>query len=169
MHLVRAHGDHGPEYVDTWEPIMGFTTQADAAAYVRGIYDQCTAAEKFRVRLAFLGDLTDDAYDEFPSGERPLALKRAGDWGMIRHCKDHGIVFVTQDRFCALYAALMDVETMFMRVVEHDGVNQYSFVLMTRETPRAQRAGSSHILGPVAMAAVIALTVFMAVVGSVGR
>jgi hypothetical protein len=96
-----------------------------------------------------------------------LALKRAGDWGMIRHCKDNGIVFVTQDRFCALYAALMDVETMFVRVAEHDGVNQYSFALMTRETPRTHAGGSSPSKSPVLTVGLIALTVMMAIIGSV--
>jgi len=59
---------------------------------------------------------------ELPKGERrrngavALALKRAGDWGMIQHCRKYGMVFVTTDRFSALYAAFRGVCVMFMKV-----------------------------------------------------
>lgn len=95
-----------------------------------------------------------------------MALKRAADWGMIRHCKDNGMVFVTQDRFCALYAAYMDVETCFVRVLDHGGVLQYSFALMTRTTrPTIQKAGGSPTNALIV--ALTAITVGMAVFGSV--
>lgn len=98
---------------------------------------------------------------------RDMALKRAADWGMIRHCKNNGMVFVTQDRFCALYAAYMDVETCFVRVLDHGGVLQYSFALMTRATraTQAQVAGGSS--PNTLIVALTAITVGMAVFGSV--
>lgn len=97
-----------------------------------------------------------------------MALKRAGDWGMVVHCRDNGMVFVTQDRFCALFAALMDVETLFLRVGEHAGVNQYSFALMTRETKRgARQTGGTRTTSPVAMACILTLAVSMAILGSI--
>ena len=44
-----------------------------------------------------------------------LAVKRAGDWGMIQHCKEHGMIFMTADRFAALYAAYRGVCVLFVK------------------------------------------------------
>lgn len=48
---------------------------------------------------------------------RPLlyALKRAGDWGQIEHAKRYRKVFITCDKYAALYAWYRRVPFMFMR------------------------------------------------------
>ena len=64
-----------------------------------------------------------------------LALKNAGDWGQIEHCRQLGAVFVTCDKLAAFYAAYRNVP--FMYVNHHDclqtGVKgafvHYSFVM----------------------------------------
>lgn len=45
----------------------------------------------------------------------PAALKRAGDWGQIEHCKRNKLIFVTADRLTALYAAYRDVPFLFVK------------------------------------------------------
>lgn len=80
-------------------------------------------------------DSTNDCADK-------LAIKRAGDWGMIRHCKKNNMVFVTQDRFCALYAAYLDVEVLFLSTKEHENVNQYSFALLKKTSITKMQEGS---------------------------
>jgi hypothetical protein len=45
----------------------------------------------------------------------PAALKRAGDWGQIEHCKRKKLIFVTADRLTALYAAYRDVLLLFVK------------------------------------------------------
>lgn len=52
------------------------------------------------------------------NGAVALAMKRAGDWGMIQHCKRYGMVFVTTDRFAALYAAYRGVCVIHMKVAK---------------------------------------------------
>ena len=47
-----------------------------------------------------------------------LALKRSGDWGMVQHCKLNGMIFVTADRFAALYAAYRGVCTLFVKIAD---------------------------------------------------
>lgn len=44
-----------------------------------------------------------------------LALKRAGDWGQVEHCKRYGYVFVTADKPAALYAIFRDVCVLFVK------------------------------------------------------
>jgi hypothetical protein len=48
-----------------------------------------------------------------------LAMKRAGDWGQVEHCKRFHKVFVTHDALAALYAFYRGVEFMLVRVVNH--------------------------------------------------
>lgn len=62
-------------------------------------------------------------YDDFVSCAAPLALKRAGDWGQVEHCKRHNIVFVTADKLAALYAAYRDVPCMYLK---YRGVQSYN-------------------------------------------
>lgn len=42
------------------------------------------------------------------------ALKRAGDWGQVEHCKRYGKLFMTCDRLAALYAVYRDVPVIFL-------------------------------------------------------
>lgn len=74
-----------------------------------------------------------------------LALKRAGDWGMIKHCKENGLIFVTPDRFAALYATFMEVAVMFLQVRPIDeGTSgkikfcQYSYSLIVDDASRTK-------------------------------
>lgn len=69
----------------------------------------------------------------------PLALKRAGDWGMIKHCRDNGMVFVTPDRFAQLYASFSDAASMFLGVRDVKcsvHVHQYSWSLVASDAAR---------------------------------
>jgi hypothetical protein len=47
--------------------------------------------------------------------ETILALKRAGDWGQVEHCKRYSKIFVTGDRYAALYAYFRKVPTILIR------------------------------------------------------
>lgn len=68
-----------------------------------------------------------------------LALKLAGDWGQIEHCKQKGWVFVTADKLAALYAVYRDVPLLYLNHNDSFKVGkggrsflQYSFVMMDR-------------------------------------
>ena len=50
-----------------------------------------------------------------------LALKRAGDWGQVVHCKRYNKLFVTGDKFAALFAALLKVRFIYIRHQENLG------------------------------------------------
>jgi hypothetical protein len=112
-----------------------------------------------------------------------LALKNAGDWGQIEHCKVIGAVFVTCDKLAALYAAYRNVPLLYLN--HHDRLKlgpkgkfiHYSFVLMPKRVPRelpvaappltrsmwGQRGGGSFRALHVVLAAA---TVAAAVIGS---
>lgn len=69
-----------------------------------------------------------------------LALKLAGDWGQIEHCKCKGWVFVTADKLAALYAVYRDVPLLYLNHNDSFKVGkgdrtflQYSFVMMDRQ------------------------------------
>lgn len=47
------------------------------------------------------------------------ALKRAGDWGQVAHCRNYQKVFVTSDKLAALYAHSQGVWYVFMAFEEH--------------------------------------------------
>lgn len=47
--------------------------------------------------------------------ETLFALKRAGDWGQVEHCKKYGKIFITGDRYAALYAYWRGVPTILVR------------------------------------------------------
>lgn len=108
-----------------------------------------------------------------------LALKLAGDWGQIEHCKRTGRVFVTADKLAALYAAYRDVPLMYVN--HHDRFKagradrtflQYSFVMLDRAGEEAvdaplpapvpttsawgRQRGGSRWLDAVLVAAVVA-------------
>ena len=65
-----------------------------------------------------------------------MAMKRAGDWGMIEHCRRYGLVFVTEDKFAAYYAVYRDTKVMFLNVkraaqnADGNTFVQYSFSLV---------------------------------------
>jgi hypothetical protein len=129
-----------------------------------------------------MGDLRTDLTDNGMNCSIALALKNAGDWGQIEHCKVIGAVFVTCDKLAALYAAYRNVPLLYLN--HHDRLKSgqkglflhYSFVLMPKRVPReppvaapplaqsmwGQRGGGFRALH-VALAAV---TVVAAVIGS---
>lgn len=47
--------------------------------------------------------------------ETLYAIKRAGDWSQVEHCKKYGKVFITGDRYAALYAYFRKVSTILIR------------------------------------------------------
>jgi hypothetical protein len=61
----------------------------------------------------------------------PAAIKRAGDWGQIEHCKKKHLIFVTSDKATALYAAYRDVPVFFVKHDDHskNGQVRFSFVM----------------------------------------
>jgi len=61
--------------------------------------------------------------DYVASRSKPLmyAIKRAGDWGQVEHCKKYNKVFVTCDKMAALYAWYRKVPFIFMRTQKHEG------------------------------------------------
>lgn len=69
------------------------------------------------------------------STECQYALKRAGDWGQVENCLVYDKVFVTADKFAALYAIFRGVKCIFMRRREYPGkiggndLIAYTFVL----------------------------------------
>jgi hypothetical protein len=60
-----------------------------------------------------------------------LAIKRAGDWGQIAHCVKYQKVFVTSDRFAALYAHYKGVRFMLLRRREYSLQNIPDFISYT--------------------------------------
>ena len=46
--------------------------------------------------------------------ETLYAVKRAGDWGQVQHCKIYDKVFVTRDKLAAMYARACGVKFVFM-------------------------------------------------------
>lgn len=45
---------------------------------------------------------------------RWLAMKRAGDWGQIEHCKNNGCAFVTHDKVAFMFAVVRDVPSFLL-------------------------------------------------------
>lgn len=69
------------------------------------------------------------------------AIKRAGDWGQVQHCARYGKIFVTSDKFAALYAHYCKVRYIFLRRTEYFDVTKtlpdfvrYTFVLANSYT-----------------------------------
>jgi hypothetical protein len=51
--------------------------------------------------------------------ETLFAMKRAGDWGQVEHCKMYSKIFVTRDRMAALYAHYRGIKYVFMSFDDH--------------------------------------------------
>ena len=116
----------------------------------------------------------------------PLALKLAGDWGQVEHCKKYDMVFVTSDKLAALYAIYRDVCVIYVNTWrvpdkvwdEYDTRDLYrhSFALCGSDNAQARLVrprrptssmvaggGSSMVSRNLALAMV---TIAMAVIGS---
>lgn len=63
------------------------------------------------------------------SNPMKYAIKRAGDWGQVAHCKKYKKVFVTSDLMAAMYAISQNVRCILLRRKEHTAIIQYTFVL----------------------------------------
>jgi hypothetical protein len=97
----------------------------------------------------------------------PAALKRAGDWGQIEHCRQKGLIFVTSDALTAMYAVYRGVQVFFVKHY-HKAVNgsvKFSFVMVSEDIVQAGGAAKSlrSMLPSLVLAAVILV---MAVVSS---
>lgn len=68
----------------------------------------------------------------------PAAIKRAGDWGQIEHCKQKKLIFVTSDIVTALYAAYRDVPVFLVKHDTHTKNQQvrFSFIMCGSEEAR---------------------------------
>jgi hypothetical protein len=68
-----------------------------------------------------------------------LAMKRAGDWGQVEHCKRYGRVFVTSDALAAAYAFYRSVPFLLLRTrhIEEGDYEHYCCVL-GRANPRVR-------------------------------
>ena len=64
---------------------------------------------------SFLRFRVADALQHGKNVSAHLALKRAGDWGQIEHCKRYGFVFVTADKPAAMYAIFRDVCVLYVK------------------------------------------------------
>ena len=53
------------------------------------------------------------------SDQMKYSMKRAGDWGQVEHCVKYNKVFVTADKFAALYAYYRGVRFILMREANH--------------------------------------------------
>jgi hypothetical protein len=60
---------------------------------------------------------------------KSLALKRAGDWGQIQHCKRYGCVWVSIDTISCSYAAATDVPVVCLSRRQHTDYCRLSFVM----------------------------------------
>lgn len=60
-----------------------------------------------------------------------FALKRAGDWGMVEHCRRYRMVFITKDKMAAMYAYLRGAPCIFLQdeLIKSHHVFRYSFVM----------------------------------------
>lgn len=117
------------------------------------------AIEIERLAPAWIAGRTGPGEDR--EGAVALAIKRAGDWGMVKHCKDNNMVFVTTDRFAALYAIFMDVPLLFLHTSQPEATfAQYSFALYAVDstTPSVTQpgGGSGTLATWVALIAVVA-------------
>ena len=82
--------------------------------------------------------------------ETILALKRAGDWGQVEHCKRYNKIFVTGDRYAALYAYFRKVPSLLIRtrstlredqlnlvniedIEQYPGFTKFSFIILNPE------------------------------------
>lgn len=99
--------------VDVGNPRSGRTQVAKDVS--KGVYTDRTSQRKAKERhdKASL-DTVLDTWDDDINCIALLALKRAGDWGQIEHCKRYKLIFVTSDRLAALYATYRDVPMLYL-------------------------------------------------------
>lgn len=83
---------------------------------------------------------------------RRIAIKRAGDWGQIEHCRKYGFVFVTHDKSAFLYAIMRRTCAMLFiedstTAKEIDAV-MYSFVMYSPTSSRQKLQSATSIRAP---------------------
>jgi hypothetical protein len=124
--------DHPGESKGLSHVINGMKTDGDVDGYDSKLVEELMKREHSTANVSVLA-----------------ALKRAGDWGQIEHCKQFGIVFVTCDRFLAFYATYRNVNVLLLRhdnkLHKDQGRNrfvQYSLA-MSRTRDQTKQAGGS--------------------------
>jgi hypothetical protein len=81
---------------------------------VRTVVDDRDPVNGMR-RMTFATWRMEEKIEDDPANcAKYLALKRAGDWGMIMFCKKNDAVFVTADVIAALYATLIGARFIFV-------------------------------------------------------
>ena len=64
------------------------------------------------------------------SKQLKYAIKRAGDWGQVEHCKKYGKIFITSDRLAALYAKYRGVQFIYLSRKLADNYKWYRYTFM---------------------------------------
>lgn len=90
--------------------------------YIKGtIVPEVYSVKKVQdeLRKCFVMDSNFNVVGEKPLSEtqwtaRWLAMKRAGDWGQIEHCKINGATFVTHDKVAFMFAIVREVPSMLL-------------------------------------------------------
>jgi hypothetical protein len=97
------------------------------APVVRTVVDDHDPVGGMRSRVTFGKGRMKDKIDDDPANcAKYLALKRAGDWGMVMFCKKNDGVFVTADVIAALYATLVGARFIF--VTNHGAARRASIM-----------------------------------------
>ena len=81
---------------------------------------------------------------------RWLAMKRAGDWGQIEHCKNNGCAFVTHDKVAFMFAVVRDVPSLLLiddaQLRASFGRVIYSYVMYARPATAQKLKSVEEIL-----------------------
>jgi hypothetical protein len=110
---------------------------------------------------------------------RWLAMKRAGDWGQIEHCKNYGCTFVTHDKVAFMFAVVRDVPSLLLiddaQLKATFGRVIYSYVMYAKPATAQKLRSAEEILDKtqtggakvgvtsmVALAAIVAVMSFVA-------
>jgi hypothetical protein len=109
---------------------------------------------------------------------RWLAMKRAGDWGQIEHCKSNGCTFVTHDKVAFMFAVVRDVPSLlllddaqlrttlghviysYVMYASPEAVRKLRSVQDILRTP-TQTGGAIPVVRMVALAAIVAVMSFV--------
>jgi hypothetical protein len=81
---------------------------------VRTVVDDRDPTDGMRRMTFSKGKMADKIEDDPANCAKYLALKRAGDWGMVKFCKKYDAVFVTADVIAALYATMIGARFIFV-------------------------------------------------------
>lgn len=108
------------------------TVTRDMWLHLREKYSKATVIgllEQSSVKVD--GEFVPKPIEEIQHVARWLALKRAGDWGQVLHCKKYGLVFMTGDKPAFMFAVALDVPAMLFVENDDDHVKDKKMKLST--------------------------------------